>query len=483
MLSILIAEQEYATQYVNGSMKLTQRSGRISDKLVLRIIKEQGKGHFTPQANAEIEVFDGATKKFGGYVTHVEPEEYGVGSVFNYSLECSDYSYLLLHKNAQITYESKSLGFIVKDLAQKFISFTYGFTTYGVETGPTIDRISFAHVSLKKAFEMLANATGYGWYVDYDKDIHFYADYAEGNFGTFTDTGDNHEDITISRDATEIRNRVTVIGGKKESAEIITETFKADGVARSWQLMEKPRTVLSVKIDGVTANYAPSGLTEDETPYDFIFSYQEKYIRQAEQELGFDPGTLIEVQYHPEVPVIVQTRSTASISALSAIEGGDGVHDYTEIDASILTDEEATERASLILDEYANPRIDGTLYTRSSLATGVPLPGDLITLNMPSWGILSDTEYQIQEVETTFIEKADGMEYAYRVRFGGRLLGFKEAIGSVLEKEAVGLEVQEYEKIFSLTENISFTEGTPVMTKNTAIPKWGTAKWGYFEWS
>src|SRR5205823_1691555 len=111
------------------------------------------------------------------------------------------------------------------------------------------------------------------------------------------------------------------------------------------------------------------------------------------------------------------------IVAMQALEGGDGVHGYVINDPSITSKDEARKRARQELDEFSNPLLSGVFETRTGLlqAGSIFTPGQFVTVNLPTWGISSDTDYTIQEVQISMLEDGTSIQYFYRVTFGGRL--------------------------------------------------------------
>lgn len=456
-ITLTIGGVDFKPQYKTGSAKITSQLQNRGNSMTLEITKIPGGSE--PTEGAEIIFKDGSRFLFAGFVTRVEPEETGVGSLFVYRLEATDYTYILINKNAQITYEAQTLQYIVEDLIDNYVDSGYGFTYTDVSVGPTINTIAFNHISLRRCFEKLAEVTGFEWWVDYEKNVHFrekgYTNAAE----SLTDSSNNFIGINIDVDVTQVRNSIVVKGGREETSAPFSQFFIGDGVAREWILREKPKTMNYVKLNTV-AQVVGVDLLDDDTGYDFMFNYQEKFLRAtATTTTPVDTDT-IEVSYYYEVPIIIKLRSASSTAAMAAIEGGDGVHDFTIDDSSISSKAEARERALKELDEYANPLVNGVFTTRTGLLQSGTYfePGMNVTLNLPVWGILSDTQYQIQEVQTTMHEDGTNIEYEYQVRFGGRLLNAVTFLEKLAGQENVVLDTEEIDRIEVISEEITIAE-------------------------
>lgn len=503
-LTLTIGGVDFKPQYKTGSAKITSQLQNRGNSMTLEVTK-LASGH-EPAEGAEIIFKDGSRFLFAGFITRVEPTETGVGSLFVYQLEATDYTYILINKNAQTTYEGQTLQYIVEDLIDQYVDAGYGFTYTGVDVGPVINTIAFNHISLRKCFEKLADVTGFEWWVDFEKNVYFRDKGSTNAAEGLTDVSKNFIDINIDVDVTQVRNSIVVKGGREETAAPFSQFIIGDTKAREWILREKPKTMNYVKLNTVTKTVGVD-LLDDDTGYDFMFNYQEKFLRATATTATPGASDTIEVSYYYEVPIIIKLRSASSTAAMAAIEGGDGVHDFTIDDSSINSKAEARDRALKELDEYANPLINGVFTTRTGLlqAGTYFVPGQNITLNLPSWGILTDTQYQIQEVQTTMTEDGTNIEYGYSVRFGGRLLNVVTFLEKMASKEQVVLDTEEIDRIEVIAEDVTITEtltrngnlqsiaetatiSESISKTNTTPPfKWGVTgsnpgKWGAAEW-
>ena len=170
-ITLTINGSDFKPQYKTNSAKIKETLQSRANTLSLQIIKKSGQS--APEEGKEIVFKDGSRYLFGGFISRVEPMEIGEGQLLIYRVEATDYSYILINKNAQKTYESQTLTAIVSNLISTYVDAGYGLTTTNVETGPTIPTVSFNHIPLRKAFEKLAKRTGYEWWIDYEKDTHF----------------------------------------------------------------------------------------------------------------------------------------------------------------------------------------------------------------------------------------------------------------------------------------------------------------------
>ncbi len=465
--TLTIAGSDFLPQYVTNSAVITEVIQNKANKLEMDLVVKPSQA--IPREGSEIVFKDGSRFLFGGYVSQIEIEEYGIGQFFTCRLEASDYSYIFNNKVARRSYESKTLKYIVEDLLDQYVDDRYGFTTTNVATGPTIESINFDHISVRKCFEKLQKLTGYVWFVDYEKNVFFQTQTADAAPEEVTDESENHEMLSIAYDTAQVRNAVIVIGNAdgEESANTETETFTGDGDTRSWGLQSKPSNVASIKVNTVSKQFSLDVNEKDSD--DFIYSFEGKSFSVAKNGTIPAVSDAIEIVYYPRVPIIAKEIDTESVAFFSALDGGDGVYDYSIKEDSITTKEEATARAIEELAQYADPLVDGRFKTRTSLlqAGSIFMAGQALTINSPVNGIDEDTVFLIQEIVIKLNESGtDGedTEYQYEVRFGGRKVGIAEFLEGLASQEGTVTNADIVITLESTTDLAVIDEGTPTHT-------------------
>lgn len=509
-LTLTIGGADFLPQYKTGSIKITEQIQNQGNTLNLQITKTTLQS--APVSGQEIMLMDGARTLFSGYITKTTPQEYGIGSFVLYKVEAMDQTYILANKEAQASYENMTLGDIVADLLLT-IDAGYGITGTNVVTGPPITTINFNHISIRQCFENLGKVTGYIWWIDYDKDVHFINPAGGLNLApeSLTDAVKNHESIVLTTDITQIKNDIIVQGGTQESANY-EQIIVGDGSAREWVLVYPVKTMVSVQMDtggGYSAKTFGVDPRDDVASFDFMYSPERGSIRCGTGTITpAATTTKVKVTFTYPLPVLTEVQSAASIVAMKALEGGDGLHTFTINDATIVSQAQATQRALQELEEFADPVLSGNFKTRTGLlsAGSYFAPGQAITVNLPSWGISVDTVYVIQKVTITAEESGSAIEYHYDVTFGGRLLGVLDFLQALATPESPLDTSQEVQKIKaisevvaiveaitrngnvrSVAESVTIVETTPAQVNTTPPFKWapsGTKKmiWGKFEW-
>jgi hypothetical protein len=464
--TLSIAGEDFLPQYMTNSAQIRELVQNKSSVMNLKVTVLPGQR--APREGAEIVFKDGSRFLFGGYVTRVQSEEVGEGQLFTYEVEASDYGWILNNKIARRSYQGKTLKFIAEDLLDAYLDGAYGFTTANIATGPTIDSITFDHVPLRKCFEKLQKLTGYVWFVDYEKNVCFDAPSATAAPEAITDGSGNFENVAISYDTSQVRNSVIVIGSSngEQDSNTTTETFTGDGESRAWELEFKPSEIVSIKLNGVSKQFSLDVNERDTDVFTYSFSGQSFRITDSQTTpVGGGTPDQIEIVYYGRIPIIAQVIDPTSIAFFAALDGGDGTYEYTIKEDSITSKEEATQRGLQELGQFADPLVNGQFSTRTSLLSGGSVfePGQLLTVNLPTHGIAEDAGFLIQEVNITMTEdEGSGLtEYAYAVRFGGKLVGVQEFLESLAAEEGDVTDAEVVLTIESVSDSFSADDDAP----------------------
>lgn len=484
--TLTLAGTDFLPQYKTNSVQIRETIQNKSNVMNLQITVMPGDN--TPQEGSEIIFKDGSRFLFGGFVTRTKPREIGKGQLFIFDVEASDYSFIFGSKIARRAYSNQTLKYIVEDLIATYVDSSYGFTTTNVATGPTIDSITFDHISVRKCLEKLQKLTGYVWYVDYQKNIYFTTQTADPAPETITDSSNNYSEISIAYDISQTRNSVICIGSDEgeQSSALNVETFVGDGSTRSWPLDNKPSAVSSITVNGVSKQFSLDVNLRDTDV--FVYSFNSQSFSHS---LGttFTGSDTIVISYYPRIPIVAQKSDPTSIAFFAALDGGDGIYEYTIKDPAITSKASAAERAIKELDEFSMPIVNGQFITRTGLLSGGSIfsVGQALTVNLPTYGISSDYVFLIQEVNISLIENLTTTEYQYTVRFGGKLSGVQEFLESLVTE---GGEVSNTDNIVTIYQQseseaiddslaLSHTNVTPPYhwTSGAPVGKWNKSEW------
>jgi hypothetical protein len=376
-------------------------------------------GTAKPIVGQEVEIFkwDGVNyiKKFGGEIINIGQERTSIGN-YRYDIECNDYSESGKKKLVAETYLNMYVGDIIKDLVNNYAE---EIGTYYVEDGNLLSKYQFNYMYPFDCITELAELMGWNWYVDVDKQIHFFSISTNLAPRTLTDniSDSEYEGLYIAPDKTQLKNRITVRGGYYLS-ELYTQVRVADGIQTSFNLDYEAYAPIKVYVNnGMGYIERTLGIDNiDESGVAFVYNFSEKVIKNLDFAT-LAVGDFIKITYSYKMPVLLQQDRQESIDAMKLYEGGDGIYEFLIVDENIQSKAIALKRAIAELDIYSNPMVTGSFRT---LQDGFR-SGQLLTINIPTRGI--NEQYLIQSVIATSLGNGN---FEYEVEFGSKLLGLAE---------------------------------------------------------
>lgn len=348
-----------------------------------RLIDNTSQG--MPSNDQEVQfILDDGTILFAGKIISCKIGSKKSTGKVEAQIKCVDYVRDLDRNLVHKTYEDTTDGDIVRDVINRYCAGS-GITTNHVVDGAIIDQISFNYIQPSQVFRKLSDITGKNWYIDYEKDIHFFP--LTTNVAPFNIDSSNNQysNLVISKDASQIKNRVYVRGGTKLSDS--TEYIEAgDGQKRKFVLPDKPHDI-TVEVDTGSGYVTKSvGIKNiDLTGFDWYLNFQEKYLEQDAAGTVLANSHKLRVTYKYDIPILIAQENGASI-----IEHGQ--HEFAIFDKSISTTDAARERALAELTDYANNVIEGSFQT---FTPGFK-SGQYIHINSTDHDV--DEDYIIQKV-------------------------------------------------------------------------------------
>lgn len=392
-LQIQIEGEDRTSRVQADSLNIVDSINERRDTCDFQIKKDPSQT-FVPEINQEVVVLDGSKRIFGGIITSASNRVESVNHII-YDVSCVDFSYLLDRRLVLERFRSRTVTFILDFLLDKYD--TEGFTMNNVIGDIQINSVSFNRLTFSQCVEKLAEMTGYSWYVDYHKDIHFFPKNTEIAPYNLTDTSENFiwNSLRIEKDLTQLRNAVFVQGGEEEGNEREEEfTATGDDDERTYyRLAHKFAQAPQVTVDDVVQTVGVEFLNDD-GDFDCMWSFQEKYIRFTAGNIP-SVNDIVKVKGIPLFPVIVRVQSPVSI-------GEFGLKEYVIRDNSIRSRDEAKLRAQAELRAYQNGLVEGSFRTYEKGLRS----GQLININSTLRDVSED--FVIQRVNFHMRTPEDG---------------------------------------------------------------------------
>ena len=464
---------------VDKTSLLRVNSLQISDELNTRNTCQfsliDTTGAYRPTVGQEAIILDGAVRRFAGTLDE-SSEAVPLGtSALVVQCQCADYNQIADRHLVARVYENQTLGAIVTDIVTQDLA-GEGVTTTNVQTGPTITKATFNYRTVAQAFNDLAELTGYAWYVDYNKDLHFCA--RETNLAPFslTDVSANFRYMVVRKTREQYRNRQYIRAGQ-DITDPRTDSFKGDGKTKAFVLNFPCAKVPTVKVNTVAKTVGIRGL---ETGKDWYWSKGEKEVTQDDAGTALASTDILDVTYQGLFPIILSSQSDGEISSRAATEGGTGIYEAIEDDQSIDSQPLATQKADGLLRRFGRiPQI-----VEFETDTGGLAAGQLITINVTKHGLnaqfLIDSA-QAQDVQGKFLR------YRVRVLDGERIGGWIEFFQKlaqagrkfVIRENEVLVLLRRFSDAVALADALTVTSGPLAVAKVTEFPYFARASAAY----
>jgi len=372
-----------------GSLKITNIITRKRD-LCIFVIKSYTNDEYTPSVGKEVIITDNSVKIFAGIITETENTSTSF-RIIRWKVRCQDYTRLLDHKLVADTFEDQTVDSIIASLKTDY--FPAGFTTNNVDAPVIVNSVKFNQKPLIKCLEELAELVNYDFYVDFNKDLHFFD--KEKNPAPFDIKDDDgsyrYESLIIRKDNSQITNTV-IVRGSEFLATNFTAEIEGNGVNYVFNLPYKFSDFQAT----ITGQLLSVGLDNINNPDDFdaLFGFSEKILRFKDTDVPSN-GAVIRVSGRPNLPLISKVKLQESIDTMVSAEGGDGIYEKLIIDRSITTKPGARQRALAEIAIYAETIVEGEFETETS---GL-FAGQEILINSISRGI--NQKFIINKVQIT----------------------------------------------------------------------------------
>src|SRR5258708_5282963 len=345
-------------------------------KLQFKVLKVPGST--IPVVNDQIDVYENGNHIFGGTVTEVTMTIEG-GVLLAFQIQCVDWSYQMDGKLVVKNYAAMDPHDIVVDILNTFAA-GKGFTTNHVQTGHfLVPSIKFNYEQPTKAIEALAKLIGWEWYVDPDKDVHFFI---AGNIPApfnLDETSGNMEwpNLSVDINLQNMKNSVFVIGGtylKNFTSTSTPDVYQTDGVKQVFSLAYPyERSSITITLAGVSQTI---GIDQQTDPATVQILYNEfgRFIRFT----GGAPssGQTVKIYGNARIPILAHASDSQGINSYGEFQ--DSV-----FDKHITTVAEAQQRAKAEILQFGHAVYDVIFYT---LQTGLKI-GQNIQLNSSKFGV------------------------------------------------------------------------------------------------
>lgn len=319
---------------------------------------------------------------FTGVVTDVILDPLVNRNVWN--LSCTDYTFYADNAIVQGTFIGQTIDQIVVALTQQancgITAIQSSTSSSGfVAPAPLIQSFVLNYSTLSEAWRKLAKlasqTTPYGWFVDQNRQLHFYdqttAQSSGVNFTTsLTYVGSSTPDLTEGHmmfansfgyewDGASVRNRILVQGatqivkyGSYKTANPVDQ-WQANGVQQSWPLRYTVTGTPVLTVNGTLtpATLVQAGGTFTGTGWTVAQNYVGSWFLNSPTGSPAGAGQTIKLWYDYQVPIVAQANDLSSQATYTGPNGG--VFAEYISDTSLTTVPMAQARAFRQRQEYS----------------------------------------------------------------------------------------------------------------------------------
>jgi hypothetical protein len=371
---------DYSTRLMwgggSGGMTITQNFGRQGDTATFFLMDQTtGAPDFVIPVFSQVKIVDntaGGVTIFAGVVNN--PSLILDGPTRNeWQCQCTDYAFYADNSIVQGTFIGQTVDQIVVALTQQAnCGITAATIANGgfVAPGPQLPSYVSNYTTLSGAWRRLAQLAGqvtpYGWYVDENRNLHFYdATTAQNSGVTFTTSPTNSGSLTEGHldfdnfsyewDGQSVRNRILVQGANQAIkfgtiTNPATDTWQSNGTQSSWPLRFTVTGSPVLAVNGTQVAVTPVSAGQTSTaPWQIAQNSVGAWFLIA---ASVPPaGQKIQLWYDYLVPVVAQANDFGSQSLYTGPNGG--VFAEYISDTSLTTVPMALARAMRERTEYA----------------------------------------------------------------------------------------------------------------------------------
>lgn len=319
-----------------------------------------------PLGGQEVVLTD-AQREFAGVLVNVKETQLAPKS-FRYRCTCRDYTHLFDRRVVVEDYAAQRADLIVADIVSRFTS---GFTSAGVKVAFDVPEQKYDHVYPSEIAQGLADQLEWQWYIDYLRDVRFFAVGTEvGPIATLDLEADTrYHDLELEEDVAQWKNRIFLKGFQNKSTGTYQRAFTGDASTKFFLLGYEPGPDLSettVTVDGVARalkvdiadNQPDAGGTDSDVYVCFVNKGMRFNVAPAS-------GLPIVATFPYMFEALTVVEDPAAQTEAAAREGGDGIHEYAHSDPGLTaeTADPAAAKGNMLLLKYGWPIVTGQFGT------------------------------------------------------------------------------------------------------------------------
>ena len=371
---------------------------------------------------ADKDINPSTTKRFTGIIENINYK--GTPNRETIVLTGRDYGAILQDVNVEpAVYKDQEVSVIVKDILVHISSAITGNNINVTTT--TLQRVTFNHTNVFDSLSRLAEQSGFFFYVDEDKDLHFEKkdDTASGlNIDAV---------ITSSRfdiNDGQIYNKIWAYGGRTFTG--ANNKYIADGLGSEFILDDNPHNTNVFVNDNLQSKGGIFGMDDPgiTTDLKYLVDFDRKKITFVSGASAGDnipaSGDIISIDYDRSKPIVTNIQDNTSIATY-------GTKEKVMIDKNILTFAEIDELATSFLERNKDPKIQGTVDIKGIVDV---TPGQTLILNIPFQNVVAQT-YSILNAKYSFTPNNNLSENVLTLTLNKKITDISDTIKLLILKQ------------------------------------------------
>jgi len=357
---------------------------------------------YRPAVGEPVLVQWGGTTIFAGTIDDLSEEQVNNLPTCWYTVRCVDWNQRADMNLVAEQYINQTLLAIVADIVLDTLADDGITVDPSMETGPTLEHVIFNYRTAAEAFNDLGDLTGYTWFIDYQKVLHFFSRaYFLSPFDLTSDL--LYRSLTAQKTRQQYRNTQWVRAGKDISS-VLIENFHGDSKQTTFTVALPVALVPTITLNSVVQTVGIRSV--DTQGFKWYWNADDTGISQDSTGTPISGTDTLSVIYQGYFPILIQSYVQSAIEDRAAVEGGSGVYEAIE-------DREEINRSALAID-YANGllRKFGRVQQQLDIETDETglRAGMLMQIILPRFNL--NAQYLLQRVE---IEDLTGTKLRYRL--------------------------------------------------------------------
>jgi hypothetical protein len=220
-----------------------------------------------------------------------------------------------------------------------------------VADGQRIPELNYNYMPGNEAINQICNITGYAWYIDEWKQLHYFPRQANNAPFNISSTSNNWRSLTVKHSRDKYRNKEYVLGSYGLISS--TEQFKGDGYTKTWTLTYPVYSQPVITVDGYQATVGILGVSA--STFGYYWGKETNQITGNSSNAALASSDWISIAYQGLYPVVAIAQDGDEINTRAAIELNSGIYEDAVTGNKTYVSSDANLYGSSILSKYGKP--------------------------------------------------------------------------------------------------------------------------------